>query len=57
MADEDDEQVLILSCSCVILSSVLLSYAVQKRKKASFRLGAWLFKERNRYGAYRPITA
>jgi len=43
MAEEDEEDIVILACSSVILSTALL-YRLQysEAKKASFRLGAWL---------------
>jgi len=41
MADEADEQIFTLACSCVILSSVLLSYKCgTEAKEASHRVGA-----------------
>ena len=48
MAEEEDEQILILACSCVILTSALVNYAVQKQKR---RHSVWVrgyLKERDR---------
>ena len=54
MAEEEDEQIFILACSCIIFSSVLVNYAVQNRKR---RHSVWVRgylrpKERTRHGAY-----
>jgi len=55
MADEAEEQIFTLACSCVILSSVLLSYAVQKQKRHHAVWVRGYLKDLQRYGAYNRL--
>jgi len=56
MAEEENKQILILACSCVILSSALVFYAAKKQKRRHTVSVHGYLKECNGYGAYNCLV-